>query len=179
MTPACSWSKVENRTRPASVYRDSSSDKGDKLMKKSLIAASALVLVAAAGIAAPHEGHRFGGKHGRHAFAQKFAEELGLTDAQKAQMKEIHKATREANAAFFDSFRGTMRQFREARKAGDQARADSLKATLQSQREQMQSIRAEERAKIKAILTAEQAAKFDELQAKRGERRERGRWQRQ
>lgn len=133
--------------------------------------AAVLALSASLAIAAPHgKGH--GGKrgHGRAEFGERFAAKLNLTDAQKAQIKQFNESFRERNKAFFQSSRETMRQLREAKQAGDTARADALKATMKSQREQMKQLRAEQRAQIRAILTPEQRAQFDALEAERESR---------
>ncbi|HEX2120891.1 MAG TPA: Spy/CpxP family protein refolding chaperone [Thermoanaerobaculia bacterium] len=133
--------------------------------------AAVLALSASLAIAAPHgKGH--GGKrgHGRAEFGEKFAAKLNLTEAQKAQVRQFNESFRERNKAFFQSSRQTMRDYREAKQAGDTARAESLKATLQSQREQMKQLRAEQRAQIRAILTPEQRAQFDALEAERESR---------
>ena len=142
-------------------------------MKNKLIAAVAVVTLSGSlAIAAPHGGGKFGGKHGRRGtMGMRFAEKLNLSDAQKEQIKAIHRETREQNQAFFESFRETRQQLRDAKKANDTARADSLKATAESQRSQMKQIRDAERQRVLAVLTPEQRTQFEQMQAQRGERR--------
>lgn len=144
-------------------------------MKNKLITAVAvLTLGASLAIAAPHEGGRgkWGGKHGaRGEFGQKLAQELNLTDAQKAQIKAIKQETRQQNQAFFESARQTMQQFRAAKKAGDTAKADSLKGAVEAARQQMKQIRSEEMQKVQSVLTAEQRTKLESLKSQRRSRR--------
>ena len=140
-------------------------------MKKFTTAVAVTLLGATLAFAGPHEGGKGFGRHGRHGmFGKRLAAALNLTDAQKAQIKDIHKASREENKAFFQSARATMKELFEAKKAGDTAKADSLKPQVDSLRAQMKTIRANEEAKIATVLTPEQNAKWQELKAKRAER---------
>src|ERR1041385_7911591 len=147
-------------------------------MKKTITAIAVLALSGTLAFAAT-EGHEGFGGHGhrghhRGMFGAKMAAKLGLSDAQKAQIKDIKKATREANAAFFDQARATRKEFWEAKKAGDTAKMDSLKPTLDSPRAQMKQIRQAEQAKVLSVLTPDQQAKLDAMKAegkaKRGNR---------
>jgi periplasmic protein CpxP/Spy len=154
-------------------------------MKKSMIGIAVLALSATFAFAGPHQnggtnegrhgrGHGKHGKHGRQMM-HRLGEKLNLTEQQKQQMAEIKNATREENAAFFETSRSTMKEMRAARKAQDTAKIESLKPVLESQREQWKQIREAETAKFNAILTAEQRAQFDALKAERQARRkERG-----
>lgn len=140
-------------------------------MKKLAIAVAVTMLGGAIAFAAPHDGGKGWGGHGkRGAFGERLAQQLNLTDAQKDQIKAIKKESHEQNAAFFQQARATMKELFAARKAGDTAKADSLKPTVQSQRAQMQQIRAAEEAKITTVLTPEQNAKWQQLKADRAAR---------
>ena len=144
-------------------------------MKTKMIAAVAVVMLSGSlAIAAPHGGGKFGGKHGRRGgeFGMRFAEKLNLTDAQKEQIKAIHRETRDQNQAFFDSFRATHMELREARKANDTSKLDALKATAEGQRAQMKQIRDAERQRVLAVLTPEQRTQFEQMKAQREQRRE-------
>ncbi len=82
----------------------------------------------------------------RGAQPGRLARQLNLTDAQKEQLKPIMKEQAEKMRALRDQ--------------------------NQSQREEMKKLRDETDAKVRAILTPEQAAKFDELKKQgRGGRR--------
>ena len=140
-------------------------------MKKFTAAVAVTFLGAALAFAAPHEGGKGFGGHGRHGmFGKKLAEELGLSDAQKGQIKDIMKASREQNKAFYQSARATMKEFFAAKKAGDTAKADSLKPTLEANRAQMKQLRAADQARIATVLTPDQNAKWQQLQADRAAR---------
>ena len=87
--------------------------------------------------------------------------DLNLTDAQKAQIKTIRARYQGQLKTARDQAKPYMDAARAARQKGDTAtaRADMLKA-----REVMQSaaaVRQQEKAEIRAILTPDQAAKFD------------------
>jgi len=135
-------------------------------MKKTITAAVA-VLALAGTMAFAAEGD-FGG-HGRHhrhgMFGAKMAAKLNLTDAQKAQIKDIKKSTHEANAAFFEQARATRKEFFTAKKANDTAKMDALKPAMESQRAQMKEIRKAEMAKITSVLTPDQQAQLQQLRA--------------
>lgn len=81
---------------------------------------------------------------------ERMAEHLGLTDAQKAQLKQIHRAQRDAMEKLQDDESLTRKQFREQMAA--------LRKSFQEQR--------------RAVLTPEQQAKADEMHAKMKERRQ-------
>ena len=135
--------------------------------KQMITMAAVLAFSASLAVAAPHEGKR--GKHwrGGQEFGPRFAKKLNLTDAQKAQIKDIRKNLREQNKAFFQSSRETFQQAREARKAGDQAKVDSLRPILGANRAQMQQLRDAERTQILAVLTPEQRTQWEALKAER------------
>lgn len=139
-------------------------------MKKIATAVAVTLMGASLAFAGMHEGGRGHGRHGKGGFGAKFAQELNLTDAQKAQIKTIRQESRQANAAFFEQSRATMKELWTAKKAGDTAKVDALKPTLDTQRAQMKQIRAAEESKIASVLTAEQNAKWQQLKAQRAER---------
>ena len=126
-----------------------------------------LALSTGLALAAPHGGGKGYGRHGKAEFGQKFAEKLNLTDAQKAQVKDISKSFREENKAFFQSFRQTMQDFRAAKQSNDTAKIDALKSQMQSQRAQMQQLRTTLDAKIATVLTPEQNTQWQQLKAER------------
>jgi protein CpxP len=140
-------------------------------MKKLTTAVAVTLLGASLAFAAPHEGGK-GFGHGRHhgMFGKKLAEKLGLSDAQKAQIKDIRKASREENKAFFQQTHATMKEFFAAKKAGDTAKVDSMKPTIDAQRAQMKQLRTADEAKIASVLTAEQNAQWQQLKADRAAR---------
>ena len=138
-------------------------------MKNKIVTAVAvLTLGASLAVAAPHEGGKFGGRHGRHGMmGEKLAQKLNLTDAQKEQIRAIKTETREQNAAFFQSVRQTRQELRAAKQANDTAKLDALKATFESQRAQMKQIRDAEKQRVLSVLTPEQRTQFEQLKAER------------
>jgi Spy/CpxP family protein refolding chaperone len=144
-------------------------------MKKFAAAIAVTALGAAVAFAAPqHEGGKAWGHGHRHmhgVFSKRLAEKLNLTDAQKAQVKDIMKASRQENKAFFQQSRADMKAFFEAKKAGDTAKMDALKPTVQSDRAQMKAIRASEETKIASVLTPDQNAQWQQLKAQRAAKR--------
>ena len=134
-------------------------------MKKFATAVAVTLLGASLAMAAPNQGG-FEGHHGhRGAFGEKLAQKLNLSDAQKAQIKAIRKASHHENQAFFQAARATRQEFRAAKQAGDTAKIDALKPTIDAQRAQMKQIRADNEAKIAAVLTPEQNAQWQQLKA--------------
>ncbi len=111
-----------------------------------------------------------GGGHG-------FGRDLNLTDAQKTQMKAIHQKYQPQNQALRDRAKPFMEAARTARQKGDSV---AFRTNIEKARQVMQSgqsIRTQETAEIRAILTPEQKARFDahqkaaaERRAKRGEK---------
>lgn len=117
-------------------------------------------------------GHFKGGDHKERMF-EHLADELDLTEGQKAQLKANREAGKEARKAEREAMREIHKQLREAIESGaDQATLDSLGAKLgQLEVKKMQS-RHEMRAQFESILTADQKAKMEELKSKRMERHE-------
>lgn len=135
-------------------------------MKKIATAVAVTLVGATLAFAMPHDG----GKGFGHQHEQQMAQDLNLTDAQKAQIESIRKASHEANKAFFEQSRNTMKEFFAAKQANDTAKMDALEPAMESQRAQMKQIRAAEDAKIAQVLTAEQNAKWQQLKAQRAEK---------
>lgn len=139
-------------------------------MKKQIAAVAVLALSATLAFAGPSDGgqrHNGHGRHGKAGFGAKFAEKLNLTDEQKARVSAIRQATKEQNAAFFESARQHRQELRAAREANDSAKAQSLAGTIEADRAQMKQIRSAEKDQIMALLTAEQRAQMDAMKAQR------------
>jgi protein CpxP len=81
--------------------------------------------------------------------ADTLAKQLSLTDEQKAKILDIYKKSDESRRAAFDNAAGDRSAMREA----------------------MQKIREESDAKIKAVLTKEQAEKWEKIRAQAPGRR--------
>ena len=135
--------------------------------KKWIIGAAVLAVSASLAIAAPQAAKEWGGHHHRGLMSEKLAQKLNLTDAQKAQIKDLNKAFRQDNQAFLQSFRQTMEQARAAKKANDTAKLDALKPTIESQKAQMKQLRDAQETKVLSVLTPDQQAQYKALKAER------------
>jgi Spy/CpxP family protein refolding chaperone len=103
-----------------------------------------------------------------------FGRDLNLTDVQKAQIKAIHQKYQPQNQALRDRAKPFMEAARAARQKGDTA---AVRSNMEKARQVMQSgesVRTQQNAEIRAILTPEQQAKFDARQKAASERRAKG-----
>jgi len=141
-------------------------------MKKTIAALAVLTLSATLAVAGEGGKRGFHGKRGGHGeMSQRLAEKLNLTDAQKAQAKQLHEQFRTQNEPLFTAFKQTRDNLRAARQANDTARVDALEATLKTQKEQLKAARQAQHERFLSILTAEQKAQLEAMKAERGERR--------
>src|SRR3954471_16524222 len=100
--------------------------------------------------------------------------DLNLTDAQKAQIKAIHEKYRPQNQALRERAKPFMDAARTARQNRDSV---AVRTNMEKARQVMQSgqsIRTQETAEIRNVLTAEQRVKFDAKQKEFAERRAKG-----
>jgi Spy/CpxP family protein refolding chaperone len=106
----------------------------------------------------------FGGH--KHSM-EKFSEKLGLTDAQKQQIRDIRQADRQANKALFEQFRTKRQEYRSLRQAND-PNAENVKAELKALGQQLRAARKATRDKIyDTVLTAEQRTQIDTWRSQR------------
>jgi len=136
------------------------------------IGALAFALVATAGAAGaqgtPREEHGKG-----HRFGQ-FYQELGLTDAQRTQIRAIH----ERYQPQMQQLNATARQHKQAARAamqrGDaaaaQAAREQARVAMEQTRAQREQLHNAMHAEVRAILTPEQQTRFDAQAAARRER---------
>ena len=121
-----------------------------------------------------------GPRHHKERMFEHLAEELELTEGQKAQLKANREAGKEARNADRKEMHEVRKQLRDAIESGaDQATLDSLGAKLgQLEVAKMQRMH-EKREQFESILTDEQKAKLAELKAKREARHaeRKQRWQ--
>jgi len=128
---------------------------------------AAPVAVLAQGGDEPPMPPRHHGPHGGHFF-EHMADELNLTEGQKAQLKANREADRTAGESRREEMRKLRKQLREAIESGaDQATLESLGAQLGklevAQMQQMQKVRQQ----FESILTEEQKAKLEQMKAER------------
>lgn len=137
-------------------------------------------LTAFASIAQAHDGgwgsehcgcdnhHRHhGDKHHHHNF-KKFAEKLGLTDAQKAQAKAIFQGNKDVVKPIFTSLRAERENLKTLIHADtiDEAAIRAETAKIAGIRADLIINKAKVRAKFKAILTPAQLAILQNLASK-------------
>ena len=146
-------------------------------MKKAIAAIAVMTLSATLAVAGPgggKAGFHGKGKHGNGDFAAKLGEKLNLSDAQKAQAKQLHEQFRAQNEPLFNAFKQTKTDLRAARQANDTARVDALEAALKTQKDQLKAARKAQHERFLSILTADQKAQFEAMKAERGNRKGRG-----
>lgn len=100
-----------------------------------------------------------------------FGRDLNLTDAQKTQIQAIRQRYQPQNQALNDRAKPFTDAARAARQKGDTA---GFRSNMEQARQVMQSgqsIRTQQQAEIRAILTPDQQAKFDSRQKSASERR--------
>jgi Spy/CpxP family protein refolding chaperone len=83
------------------------------------------------------------------------------TDAQKAQIKAIHEKYQAQFKSYRESMKPAMEEAKAARQRGDTAAVRAAFAKTQGTRQQAQSLRSQESADIRAILTPDQQKTFD------------------
>src|SRR6185503_12581011 len=157
-------------------------------MRKSIIMGLGLALSLAGAAVAQQQApdsarHGRGGDHrggpggrfeGRGGPGGQLFKDINLTDAQKAQVKQL----REANRSKMDANRDAMKkQFDEARAARQRGDTAAARAIMQRNRQAMEAARAQDVAAIRNILTADQRVQFDknvaelkQREAQRGDR---------
>ncbi|MFN2636009.1 MAG: Spy/CpxP family protein refolding chaperone [Gemmatimonadaceae bacterium] len=104
----------------------------------------------------------------------RFARDLNLTEAQKTQIKAIRQKYQPQQKALRDQAKPFMEAARAARQKGDTV---AFRSNMEKARQVMQggqSIRTQENAEIRNILTAEQRTKFDAREKQMAERRAEG-----
>lgn len=150
------------------------------------VALGAALLIAIAGVAGAQvqgtqppaagkvQGQRGPGAEGRRGFGRgrefggRLAKDLNLTDAQKSQMKTIHQKYRPQLEAIRNQYKSQFDNIKSLRQKGDTAGARAAFAKIRGDiQSRSLSIRNQENADIRNVLTADQRTKFDAAQAQR------------
>ena len=146
------------------------------------LALGAMMLVGVAGISAaqsttipqvkPDSGMYPRGRAGgefrdRRGRGRDFFADLNLTDAQKAQIKAIRQKYQPQNEAARAQAKPFIDAARAARQKGDTA---AFRSNMEKARQVGQSVRTQETAEIRNVLTAEQRTKFDARQKEMADR---------
>lgn len=100
---------------------------------------------------------------------------VNLTDAQKAQIKTIREKYQTQFQPLRAAMKPAMDEAKAARQRGDTAGARAAFAKTAGSRQQMQNLRTQEAAEMRAVLTPAQQATFDANVAQMKERVENGR----
>jgi Spy/CpxP family protein refolding chaperone len=120
-------------------------------------------------------GPRAGGEYrGQRGPGREFLADLNLTDAQKTQIKAIRQKYQPQNEALRNQAKPFMEAARAARQKGDTV---AFRTNMEKARQVMQggqSVRTQETAEIRNVLTPDQRAKFDAKQKEFAERRGKG-----
>jgi periplasmic protein CpxP/Spy len=146
--------------------------------RKGIVALIAALILAALGVTALAQNNLQNGaagrKHFRGArFGQRMATQLGLTDQQKTQIKQLLQNEKANVQPLREQLRSEHQQMLAATKGGtfDEAQV----RTLANQQAQTQANLIVEREKMKSeiykLLTPDQRAKADQLQAQMGQHR--------
>jgi Spy/CpxP family protein refolding chaperone len=145
--------------------------------RKSILALVTALILAVLGATALAQnsfgpGEKHGGFRGGH-FGQRMAAELGLTDQQQTQIKQILQNEKANVEPLREQLRSAHQQMLAATKGGafDEAQVRSLA----NQQAQTQANLIVEREKVKAeiykVLTPDQRVKADQMQAQMGQHR--------
>ena len=140
-------------------------------MKRLLLLPSFLVLLVSVAAIAPAIAGPGGGRGGDRM--EKVANELGLTDTQRQQMKQLHETMREQMKSVLTA---EQRAQMEANKQQGQRQRPNL---TDAQKEQMRAIREQHKQQVQAILTPEQFQKLQEMRQSRRPDRQSNRQDRQ
>lgn len=148
-------------------------------MKKITVAIIAIAVLALGAIfvsAQKHDGEGHGkrgfGKRGHHRGGGMMLRGLDLTDAQKAQVKEIMEASKTKTQSLRESMKASRKALHELTANGqfDEAKVQAAATEQANISAQLMVERAKVQAQIYQILTPEQHAKAAEMKAKMKER---------
>ncbi|MCU1227411.1 MAG: motif family protein [Acidobacteria bacterium] len=137
-------------------------------MKKFLITTLAATTIITAAFADAGE---FGHRGQRREMRREAVQRLNLSDAQKAQIRDIRKAEFDRTKGLFEAAREKRFELRQLKEAND-PRAEGVRTELIAMREQMRAARLATREKIRSVLTAEQRAQMDDMRNQRRGNRE-------
>lgn len=144
--------------------------------KRSLILAASLVLATGAAFSQNATENPSSEAPKTHSRAHKagrgghMAAALNLTDTQKEQAKTIREKYRTANTDLRTKMRDLRTRATAAKEANNTAELDSIKQERETLFANAKTSWDSQRAELRAILTPEQQAKFDEIGQHRGKR---------
>ncbi len=107
----------------------------------------------------------------RGSRGDRFAEELGLNDTQKAQIEAIKNDTRAKMDAVLTPEQRALKQTAQQNRQGRRGGWKALNLS-ETQRNDMKRIREASKAEIKNVLTPEQQQKWEQMRQQKGNRRQ-------
>jgi periplasmic protein CpxP/Spy len=143
-----------------------------KFRSKISIAALAIVLVAGIAIAEPHGGQRDGGDFFGGPMLGFFTDYLDLSDAQRAQIKQIMEKEKPALEPLFKQEMQTHEQMMQLIQSGtfDEARAQAIATQGAQVHAQLEVQHARVASEAYQVLTADQKTKLAQFISKREQR---------
>jgi protein CpxP len=151
-----------------------------KAMRPQIEAAHQATRDAMLKILTPEQRDQLKAARSSHAFGRRMAVRrgiragfgtLGLSDEQKAQLKQLRATTQQQNAQLFADARATRQELRSLRGSND-ARANELKAHLEALRPQLEAARKQQHEAFVNVLTPEQRTQLEQWKAQRQSRRQ-------
>jgi Spy/CpxP family protein refolding chaperone len=137
----------------------------------SIFAAGALMAQTPAPKAAPQAkapGEHARGAH-REGFMRRMTARLGLTQDQQNQIQAIFKESREHNKDVMAKVKEEHMALREAIKSGSERDIDQITHRNAELNAKVAAMHAKTMAKVYAVLTPDQKAKWDQFQSRRSE----------
>jgi Spy/CpxP family protein refolding chaperone len=142
-----------------------------KTQRLAVVAGTLLIAGAAAGVgvAAPPEGEGRPGARRAGGRSAALVEYLGLSEPQKAARRELHVQRREQMKPLVEEGRDLRARLREAvgKEAPDPAAVGEATLAIEKHRRQMSAEREAFRARLEALLSAEQMEKLRAFEAAR------------
>ncbi len=131
----------------------------------------ALAIAATSTMAFGHDHGAAGHGKGRQGEAHmgRFAEKLGLSEAQKQQVAGIRKADAEKNRQLYADLRAKRQELLQLKKAND-PNTEAVKAQFDALKDQVKVAKDAVHAQILSVLTAEQRAQLDQWKSQRKNR---------
>jgi periplasmic protein CpxP/Spy len=144
-------------------------------IKRTFLAAGCLAALLTTGLVAQHgPGHHgFSGMRHRGAHIEMMAERLGLDDAQKATVRQLHQEAEAKAELLIEQRRELKKQNHQALEAGNANATEIGNRTIAAWElgQQIRAIHEETMGKLAAVLTAEQKAKLEKMKERHREMR--------
>ena len=144
-----------------------------RTMNRAVLGTAALVLALGAGAAGAQTPgpERSGGTGSRMGRAEGMARFLGLTEAQKVEVRKLMEGRRAEHEALREQLEANSEELKKALESASPVPADVGELAIEGHRlrEQGRALRAAQDKAVRALLSPEQQAKFDAMKAIREE----------